>query len=342
MKLGMPLALALLGLAIPLAALMLLEHKRRLARRAKLFESRLFDALAPGSAPGRALLRRGLQIGAVCLVVLALAGPKCGVETEILPRRGLDVVFAIDVSSSMRARDVLPDRLERAKAEIGLALDELGENRIGIIAFSGTAYVQCPLTTDVEAARSFLRALDPGSVPHQGTNLAAAFEVARNLFESEREADEDSIEAGRVLVVVTDGEDHEGGVEAPARQLQEMGVRTLVLGVGDTLGEPIPVQGADGRTLGYKKDRAGETIMTRLEPKTLQAVAEAAGGRFVDAKATGDLGMSELKALVAALAKREFEARVRRHDIDRARWPLGLALGLLFLSAALPARRRES
>lgn len=341
MTLAWPHALWLL-LAVPaLLWLALRERRQRALRLSRLGDVGLLSRLSPESDPGRRLALRLLSIGGYALLVTALARPQWGETTEVLPRRGLDVVFALDVSRSMRARDVLPDRLERAKAEIGLVLDRIGENRVGLVAFAGTAFPLCPLTTDVEAARAFLKAAGPDVVPQGGTALAAGLETALNLFLAEAEVDPDAAEAGRLLVVVSDGEDHEGDIERVAGKLKEAGVSVIVIGVGSALGEPIPVADEEGRVLGYQKDRRGETVMTRMSKEVLERAAELAGGRFLDGGTRADLGMADVEAAIGGLEDREFEARIKRTKIDRSRWPLGLALWLLAAAALWPERRRS-
>lgn len=338
--LGFPHALLLLLLAPPLVALALRERRQRARRLAVLGDIGLLERLSPESDPARRLRVRLLAIAGYALLVLALAQPQWGEITEPLPRRGLDVVFALDVSRSMRARDVLPDRLERAKAEIGMLLDRIGENRVGLVAFAGTAFPLCPLTTDVEAARAFLRAASPDVVPQGGTALSAGLEVALNLFLAEAEADPEAAEAGRLLVVVTDGEDHEGGIERVAAALDEAGVELIVIGVGSTLGEPIPVTDVEGRVLGYHKDKKGGTVMTRMAPEVLERVADAASGRFIDGSTRADLGMTDVETALRSLETRQFNASIKRTRIDRSRWPLALGIALLALAVILPERRR--
>ena len=333
-----PQALWLL-LATPLLlALAVAERRARLRRLMRLGELRVLSRLMPGASTPRRFLLRLLQVAAFALLVIALAGPQYGEHTELLPRKGLDVVFAVDVSTSMRARDVLPDRLERTKAELSQVLRRLGENRIGIVAFAGTAFVQCPLTTDVSAARAFLSALDPSVVPQGGTALRLGLQTALNLFEEEQKLNADVGSAGRLLVVVTDGEDHEGGVEEAAQALKKAGITTMVIGVGSEIGEPIPITDDSGRVLGYKKDRHGEIVMTRMSPQVLSLVADAAGGRFIDGTKRPDLGMSDVEAAVAGLEKRDLQARVKVDYVDRSAWPIAAALLLLLLSVLLPER----
>jgi Ca-activated chloride channel family protein len=340
-RLASPL-LRLLLTALPLLAWLVVraEHVRR-ARLAQLADHALWSRVVRGEVPGRRARLQVLALAAVAVGVVAAAGPQFGERTVLLPRRGLDVLFVVDVSRSMRARDVLPDRLERVKAEIEALLPRLGEHRLGLVAFAGSAFVQCPLTSDPEALRLFLRALAPETVPQGGTALRAGLEVARNALLAEDEGlPTDAKRPGRVVVVITDGEDHEGGLEEAGKGLAALGASVLLIGVGSTLGEPIPVLDDTGRMQGYLQDRRGQTVLSRMSPEVLQAAATAVGGRFVDGSTRPDLGLSELEARVAALEKRELSDRTRVEYAHRAS-PLALLGAVLVASwLAWPERRR--
>ncbi len=334
MKFASPWALFGLVLVPVLYGLFAFELARRRRKIASLGEHRLVWALVAGFSPRRFWVTRGLWLGALTCLILGLAGPQFGSSTEVLPRRGLDVVFAIDVSRSMRARDVLPDRLERAKAELGLFLGELGENRIGLVAFAGSAFVQCPLTTDAEAVRAFIAALTPEVVPQGGTQLAEGLRVAAEVFAGEAEGQGLEGTAGRVLVVITDGEDHEGGLEAPAAKLQQLGVQLFLIGVGSGLGEPIPLLDEQGNVTDYLQDRKGKTVMTRMSPEVLSEVARLTGGTFIDGTQDPTLGTAQVKTAVDVLEKRDLEARVHTTYVDRSFFAVLLSL-LLFAVATM-------
>ena len=341
MRFAFPTALWLLVPCLGLLLLLVREERRRRTRLAKLGDFALVTTLARGVSLRRRRAQRLAGIAAAVLLVVALAGPQVGSHTELLPQKGLDILFAIDVSRSMRARDVLPDRLERAKAEIGASLDHLGENRIGIVAFAGTAFVQCPLTTDKDAVRLFMGSLSPDAVPQGGTALAEGLSTARALFEAEDVADAHARTAGRVLVVVTDGEDHQGGVDDAAADLKQAGITVVLIGVGSSMGEPIPAVDARGSVGGYQKDRAGKTIMTRMAPDVLSQIAATAGGTFIDGTTRPDLGMSEVEAKVGVLEKRDLESRVRTQYVDRSSWLAMLAVLALFATVAIRERPRD-
>lgn len=319
MHLASPLLLAALLLVPLLVGVVVFDARRRAARLAKLVDAGLVPAVVVGASSTRRARLAAAGIVAVLLLVVAAAGPLFPGAPRLLPRKGLDVLFVVDVSRSMRARDVRPDRLERAKAEIGRALDTLAEHRIGVVAFAGTAFVQCPLTTDVEAVRLFLRDLGPDAVPQGGTDLTAGLEVARNALMAEDEAaglaspTTQAGRGGRVVVVVSDGEDHEiidgGSLDAVGKELKDLGATVVVLGVGSTIGEPIPLTDDAGNVTGYVKDRAGQTVVTRMNPEILQKAADAVGGVFVDGTTRNDLGLAEVEARIRGLEKRDLEAR---------------------------------
>lgn len=345
MRFASPLLLFLLALAPVLLALWARDEARRARRLAVLVDAGLLSSLTIGVSDARRAWRRALAIASFAFFVVAAAGPETGGETELLPQRGLDVLFVIDVSRSMRARDVQPDRLERAKAEIASVLPRLADHRVGVVAFAGTAFVQCPLTTDMEAVRLFLQDLKPETVPQGGSAVGAGLEVALNAFKAEDEAagvtqNAAPSTAGRVVVVVSDGEDHEGGVEEPAGELKKIGATVVFIGVGSTLGEPIPLTDDKGGVAGYLKDRQGQTIMTRMSPEVLSGFAASAGGVFVDGTSQPDLGLREVEAKIDGLEKRDLEGRVRRLFIDRSSIPGALGLLCLLVALALPERRR--
>jgi Ca-activated chloride channel family protein len=237
---------------------------------------------------------------------------------------------------------VAPDRLSRAKAEIAAMAEELSGNRVGLIAFAGTAFVQCPLTTDLSALRMFLNALDPDVVPQGGTALARALAVADRLFAGSAEM---AAESGRghaqVLVLITDGEDHEGAVEEVAARLQRRSVTTFVVGVGSEAGEPIPLEGENGAIIGYLKDKRGQPVLSRLDPPTIQALATAAGGEaLVGPDLAGNL--TAVARAVDRLEKSEFESRLVVQYQERFQWPLAFGLGALLLALTMRLRRRAA
>ena len=338
MKFASPLLLSLLVLVPVLLLLWARDEAARARRLAVLVDAGLLASLTTGRSEARRAWRRSLCVLGLALMVVAAAGPEIGGQPQLLPQRGLDVLFVIDVSRSMRARDVLPDRLERAKAEIGAVLPRLAEQRVGLVAFAGTAFVQCPLTTDTEAVRLFLNDLSPDSVPQGGTNLAAGLEVALNAIRADDEGRGTSKTSGRVIVVVTDGEDHEGGLDDVAKELKDSGATVVLIGVGSALGEPIPVVDSAGKVGGYVKDRSGQTVMTRMSPELLREVAGQVGGTFLDGTSQPDMGLREVEAKISGLEKRDLESRVQTEYVDETWLPLVFALAFLLAGLVVPER----
>lgn len=344
-KSGAPLLLCLLVVVPVLWWVLVRDARLRRLRLGRLVDLGFISTLVVGASEQRRRRRGVAAVVGVVALVLAAAVPLWPGTPRLLPRRGLDVLFVVDVSRSMRARDVRPDRLDRARAEISAALPGLAEHRVGIVAFAGTAFVQCPLTSDMEAVSLFLRDLSPELVPQGGSELAAGLEVARNAFLAEDEAvgvtsrsTSEGGRAGRVVVVISDGEDHElleggsggDGLKPVGEALQALGATVVVIGVGSTLGEPIPITNPAGEVTGYLKDRRGQPVVSRMSPEVLGCVATDLGGVFVDGTAATDLGLNEVFARIATLEKRDLEARTVVDYAD-ASWPFLLVafLGLL-------------
>lgn len=337
-RLADPGALWLLAAVAALAALGAVQLHRRRALLARLAGPQA-RRVAPAAGAARPAARLGLSVTGLALLALALARPQCGTRAELATRSGVDLVVALDVSRSMLARDVKPDRLGRAVLEVGALLDGLAGDRVGVVVFAGEAFVQCPLTTDYAAARLFLRAVGPQSVPRQGSDLGNALQAARQVLEGAAPA------AGRakVVLLVTDGEDLEGGAREAAARLAEAGVRIDALAVGTAAGEPIPVTDGAGRVTGYKKDRAGEPVVTRLDLATLREVVARGGGELWEL-GSADRGVAAFRAALDRLEKSELATRLVVQYEDRyaaAAFPAFLLLlGALLLPEARPARRR--
>lgn len=332
-RLADPGALVWLGAvaAVVLLGLLALLRRRRALSRAG---GPLAPRLAPGAGAARPAARLGLAGTGLALLVLALSRPQCGSRTELARRAGLDLVVVLDTSRSMLARDVAPDRLSRARLEVGELLDHLAGDRAGIVVFAGGAFVLCPLTSDAAAARLFLRAAAPDAMPEQGTALAEALAAAREVLESAEHG-----ARSKVVLVVSDGEDQEGGAADAARALAEAGIRVYALAVGTPEGAPIPVAGPAGET--YKKDRSGKTVITKLDLGTLRAIASRGGGELFDLQAAGPGGgVAGFRAALDRLERTEREGRVAVSWEERYAAFAFPALLCLLASLCLPERRR--
>lgn len=274
--------------------------------------------------------KASLVVAAVALLAFALARPQFGTRVETVRRQGQDVIVALDVSRSMYAEDIAPNRLERAKIEVGRIVQRLDGDRIGLVAFAGDAFVQSPLTADYGAAMMFLNAMDPESMSTQGTDLARAIEVSI-------EALEETPPENRIVVVVTDGEDHEGGLAEALVAAGEAGMTIHTVGVGSLEGVPLPDVGGGGR---FRRDDAGNVITTRLNEGALQDVALQTGGEY-HRIGRGAGGLGRLVERIEG-GGREVESREVTQYEEQYQIFLGAALLLLLFEFIIPGRRRRA
>jgi Ca-activated chloride channel homolog len=334
--LAQPHLAALILVALALLVVGLTVAWRRRERLRSLIPDRFAERLAPGVSRTFPVLQASFATGALFLWALALTQPQCGSRSELTKKRGVDVVVALDASKSMLARDVVPSRLDRAKLELLTLLDELKGDRIGIVAFAGDAYVQCPLTSDYEAAKMFLRAIDPNQMQQGGTDIGGALRLSKEVLDA---ADRGG-STDRVVVLISDGEDLEGSAVSIASQLGEAGIHIYAVAIGSESGEPIPELDRRGEISGYKKDASGNTILTRLDKRGLERLAESSNGELF--YRPGGVAMSEVVSRIDRLQKSELESRVTvRYD---ERFQLFALPGLLLYLAALalPSARRAA
>jgi Ca-activated chloride channel family protein len=297
-----------------------LAHKRKLLHR--FGDIPLIMKNAPYISFARQRTKAILLLLGMCFVGVALARLQFGTHLELLERKGIDLIVAIDVSNSMLARDMKPNRLEKARQEIHSIIDRLQGDRIGLVAFAGDAFVQCPLTLDYSAARLLLSVVDNQSVSIQGTSLQSAIETAVGSFSQEEKKH-------KVLLLLTDGEDQKGGAVDAAERAREDGVKIYCVGIGSLIGEPIPVLDRNGEQVGLKKDQqSGEVIVSKLDEVTLRKIALATGGKYYHATA-GEMELDKIFDEISKLEKKELEdALITKYD-DRFQWPLLLAMLLI-------------
>jgi Ca-activated chloride channel family protein len=282
-----------------------------------------------GGGSGQGVARSSLFGAGLFLLLIAAAGPQCGERTELARHSGIDLVIALDLSTSMLARDVKPSRIERARLEITALLDRLKGDRVGLVVFAGDAFVQCPLTSDYAAARLFLRAVEPVSMPRQGTALADALYEAKGVLDGGGRGN-----AARAVLLITDGEDNEGNALTAASELGEAGIRVYAVPVGGEQGEPIPILDKYGNVSGYKKDKEGKTVLSRADVGMLREIASRGNGLVLRGGAS-DLGVLELLPELEKLQKGEFESRLSVQYDDKYAWFAWPAFALLFAAAAL-------
>ena len=330
MVLARPTYLYLLAL-VPVAAIAYaFAARRRKIDARRLGDPALIARLGNSvSVPSRRW-KMALCLLALTAQVIALARPRWGTELQVDSRRGVQVMAVLDVSASMLAEDVKPSRLARAKLLLEEFMDELGGSQLGLVLFAGAAFVQAPLTADLNTVRGLLRAAGPDSVSRAGTALDEAVRVALGGFRED-------IETHRVMLLLTDGEAHEGDPLTAARAAAAAGVTIHAVGFGTTQGEPIPIRDANGALLSYKTDARGDTVLSRLNETLLQEMAGATGGRFFRAAAAND-AVSAIRDAIGALEGGELQARPEILGVERFPWFAGLALLALTAEFLLPDR----
>ena len=326
----------LIGLiAVPLLWLFLFWAGRsREKALARLGDAGLVNKLAESLyARGRRWQQR-LWLAAVALIIFSLARPQWGTSTNVVQQDGIQVMVALDISSSMLAQDLQPDRLTRAKQTILELMDQLNGDQIGLALFSGASFIQFPLTNDYATAKSFLISANPGMISRPGTAIAQAIRTARQGFDQTRSSQ-------KVIVIMTDGENHEGDVFGEARDAADDDIIIYTIGFGSPDGEPIPAFDAFGSQIGFKQDFNGTVILSRLDEDTLRDVAETTGGKYFRASASGAEIVS-LGELIDQLETAELESRFEVQAVER--FPIFLMLGIIAFVAAefIPERQRRS
>ena len=332
MKWGQVQLLYWLPLLIPLAwALFALLQRRRKAL-AQMVDPAMLSVLAPAWNPARAKKRLLLRMLALGLLVVALARPQWGFHWEEVRRQGLDLIVVLDTSRSMMASDIKPSRLQQAKWGIRDLLRNLRGDRVGLVPFAGSSLLQCPLTIDYAAFTMTLDDIYCGIIPRGGTAIEQALRTAIQAFPASGTAD-------RVVLLITDGEDHEGDPLALLPELKEKGIRVYTIGIGTLAGEMVPAGDGQG---GYFKDRQGQIVKTALREDVLQKLALGTGGTYVRS-APGDTGLARVfNESINNLKRSEQETRTAKIYEERMVWPILAALLLLAWEALLTDRRKTN
>ncbi len=291
---------------------------------------KLVEKLISSLDPMKRLLKRLCFVGAILCMVLALAQPHFSKKNILVERKGIDVMIAVDVSQSMLAKDILPSRLEKAKLELNALIDRLKSDRIGIVAFAGEAFIQCPLTLDRGAVKLFLSAIGPNLIPTPGTALANAILVAMEGFTSrEKES--------RAIILLTDGEDQNSDPLQVARRAKEEGVRIFTIGIGTPDGSTLPnIQGQEG----FKKDREGQIVISKLGETLLRRIAEETGGAYYRST-RGELEIDSLVKRMDAITEKALKSEWTVEYQEHFQWLLFLALIFLFCEMVISERRGE-
>ena len=318
-------------LSLPLFALLFIyAYHRRKKLAARFVSLSMLPKLSTSVSPWRRLAKVTLLLFAIAFLFVALARPQWGRKMEHIERRGLDLVLLQDISLSMLAEDVKPNRLTRSRHEISSFLESLSGDRVGLVAFSGEAQVMVPLTLDYGTVQMMLRELTPGWLM-PGTNLEKAIRKGMDLYRNSGSAEQYS-----VMILMSDGEELEAAAVNAAKEAAEMGIRIYTIGIGSREGVPIPVPSKNGE-VAYKKDMQGNIVTTRLEDGTLQEIASATGGLYFYAS-PGEFQLQKVLTEIASLEKKEQASDRMENYQDRYQIFLGLA-ALLFLIEALVSER---
>lgn len=309
-------------LVIPVIILLfaILQLWKRNAQK-RFANSKLLKRLSPNQSLFKSILKIIVLCLALACLAIALVNPKIGTKLETVKRQGVDIVFAVDVSKSMLAEDIAPNRLEKSKQLVTQIINSLASDRVGIIAYAGKAFPQLPITTDYASAKMFLQSMNTDMLSSQGTAINEAIELAKTYFDDEEQTN-------RVLIIISDGEDHSELASNVAEEASDEGIRIFTIGVGDIKGGPIPIK-RNGVLLNYKKDGQGETVVTKLNEDTLKDIAEEANGAYINGSNTTKV-IEEIKDILNRMDKTEFEAKEFADFKDQFQWFLGFAIFFLF------------
>ena len=304
-------------------------QKRRFERFASL---EMRENLVSSHSTRRAHFKFVVFLLMVASLIVALANLQSGSKMEEVKREGIDLYLAVDVSNSMNAEDIVPSRLERSKQAINKLISDMKGDRIGVIVFADKAFVQLPITTDYSAAKMFLSTVNTSLVASQGTAIAEAINLAVKSFSDE--------EHSKAIIIISDGEDHENDAAVKAAQeAAKKGIRVYTIGMGLADGAPIPEYNKYGQQTGYRKDKNGNTIITKLNESMLQQIAAAGNGIYVRAS-NSNVGLSKIYDDIEKLDKSEIEAKVFTDYDDQFQWFVGLAIVLLLLEVLISSGKK--
>ena len=286
----------------------------------KLVSLEIEDVVVPDITTAKPTFKFALLTLAVIGLILGLANPQIGTKLEEVKREGIEVIVALDLSNSMTAEDLAPNRLQKAKRAISKLIDKLGSDRLGIIIFGGQAYVQLPITTDYSAAKLFLQGINTGMIPTQGTAIGAAIDLALESFDFETQTN-------KAVIIITDGENHEDDAVASANKAAEKGVTIHTVGMGSINGAPIPIYKGK-KQIGYRKDKEGNTIVTKLDEEMLKELSSTGNGSYIRASNAND-GISFIYDEINKMEKTEFGSKMFTDYEDRFQFCIGFALLML-------------
>lgn len=321
----------LLGVPVYAAIFIFAMHVRGTTLK-KMGDIHILKRLIPDASKDKVVFKFILLNIAYVFLVIGIANPQTGSKLEKVRRKGIEMVVALDISNSMLAQDIKPDRLTRAKQALFKLIDKLEGDRIGIIIFAGKAYTQLPITTDYAAAKMFVSTISTKDIPSQGTAISEAILLGIESF--------DEKDQSKAIIIITDGEDHEDNAVEASQQASEIGIKVYTIGMGLPDGSPIPMINSYGQQTGFKKDRDGNTVITKLNEVMLQQIAAAGNGDYVRANNT-QAGLNKIFEKINALEESEIETRMFTDYEDQFQYFLGFGLLLLFLEFLIFDRKTK-
>jgi len=292
----------------------------------------LVKKLSPESSVFKPALKLLFVLLALTGIIFGLVNPKIGTKMEKVKREGIDIVFAMDVSKSMLAEDVAPNRLEKSKQIVSQIINQLGNDRIGIVAYAGSAFPVLPITTDYSVAKMFLQSINTDIVSSQGTSLDEAIKLSSTYFD-------DKSKTSKLLIMISDGEDHSEGAEAAAEEANKLGMKIITIGVGTEKGSAIPLR-INGAIQSFKRDNNNEVVITKLNKEGLTTIAKSTKGGYVDGNNTKEV-LEYIKNALNNIQKTEFESTQMADFQSQFQWFLGFAFTLLFLDIFFLERKTK-
>ena len=318
-------------LAIPVLVALHIWITRRKRQQLQLFgDPELMAELMPNASRIRPHVKFALMLTALSLLIIGIARPQYGTKEQTVKRQGIEVMIALDISNSMLAEDVAPNRLDRAKQMLSKLVDQMVDDKLGLVVFAGDAFTQIPITCDYVSAKMYLQSITPELIPAQGTAIGKAITTCVSSFGTE------DTEKSRAIILITDGENHEDDAQAAAKMAKEKGIHVFVVGIGKPEGSPIP----DGRG-GFKKDRQGTVVVSRLSEEMCQEVAAAGGGMYVRAD-NSNTATRALEKEIDKLGKQEIETKVYSDYNEQYQSFIFIALLLLVIDFFIFSRKNKS
>lgn len=292
----------------------------------------LVKKLSPEKSVFKPILKLVVMLLAIIALIFGLVNPKVGTKIETVKREGIDIVFAMDVSKSMLAEDVAPSRLEKSKQIVSQIINQLGSDRIGIVAYAASAFPVLPITTDYSSAKMFLQSMNTDIVSSQGTSLDEAIQLSATYFDQKSKT-------SKLLILISDGEDHSEGAEEAAEEANKAGLKIISIGIGTQKGGPIPLR-VNGSVQSFKRNSNNEVVITQLNKESLIRIAKATKGGYVDGTNT-KVVLEYVKNTLDKIQKTEFESTQMANFQSQFQWLLGIAFILLFLDIFFLERKTK-